>query len=70
MVRICMDCGAVYGCVGKDGKKFKCRGCPFITKCRIRGMTNNRDSTHGLCDECFKMRMFNLHFRKLVAKGI
>ncbi len=71
MIRVCVYCNEVFGCVGYDGKKWTCRQCKYSDTCGVRFVPNlpARETTGGICDWCFEHAVNARYHEKRVAQA-
>ena len=51
MVRICIDCQAVYGCI-IGTEKHLCLNCFNVMECPNLFINSDQTKTHGICPKC------------------
>ncbi|KJR42525.1 hypothetical protein MCHI_001574 [Candidatus Magnetoovum chiemensis] len=54
MVRVCIKCDEIYGCIDEDMPDKNCNDCIAYQDCLVRRIKSLK-ATHGLCLTCFTL---------------
>jgi len=64
MLRYCIRCQEIFGCVKEDGVQRECYNCQESENCPLDILYPKQDVTGGICYQCSKEIIWKAHEKR------